>query len=114
MSPFFICSLSSHHSFAVICYRLFWADAHLNEVGFMDLNGGARHHIPAKRTSHISSMTVFDDYLFWSDWNLREIIRADKWTGMNETVLKITTQLPNDIRVITLSFNFGFLFHQVM
>lgn len=79
--------------------RLFWADAHLNEVGFMDLNGGARRHIPAKRTSHISSMTVFDDYLFWSDWNLREVIRADKWTGMNETVLQMTTQLPNDIRV---------------
>lgn len=77
----------------------------MNEVGFMDLNGGARHHIPAKRTSHISSMTVFDDYLFWSDWNLREIIRADKWTGMNETVLKMTTQLPSDIRV-----NFKFLF----
>lgn len=65
----------------------------------MDLNGGARHHIPAKRTSHISSMTVFDDHLFWSDWNLREVIRADKWTGMNETILKTTTQLPSDIRV---------------
>uniref|UniRef100_A0AAF5Q0L6 EGF-like domain-containing protein n=13 Tax=Wuchereria bancrofti TaxID=6293 RepID=A0AAF5Q0L6_WUCBA len=80
--------------------KLFWADAHLNEVGFMNLNGGARHHIPAKRTSHISSMTVFDDYLFWSDWNLREIIRVNKWTGMDETVLKMTTQLPNDIRVV--------------
>ncbi|VDN35032.1 unnamed protein product [Gongylonema pulchrum] len=81
-------------------YLLFWADAHLNEVGFMNLDGGARHHIPAKRTSHISSMTVFDDHLFWSDWNLREVIRADKWTGQNETVLKTTTQLPSDIRVI--------------
>lgn len=79
--------------------RLFWADAHLNEVGFMNLDGGARHHIPAKRTSHITSMTVFDDLLFWSDWNLREVIRADKWTGQNETVLKVTTQLPSDIRV---------------
>ncbi|VDN17912.1 unnamed protein product [Gongylonema pulchrum] len=79
---------------------MFWADAHLNEVGFMNLDGGARHHIPAKRTSHISSMTVFDDHLFWSDWNLREVIRADKWTGQNETVLKTTTQLPSDIRVI--------------
>lgn len=29
--------------------RLFWGDAHLNEIGFMDLNGDGRHHIPAKR-----------------------------------------------------------------
>lgn len=78
---------------------MYWADAHLNEIGFMNLDGGARHHIPAKRTSHVASMAVFDDYLFWTDWNLLEVIRADKWRAANETVLKITTQLPNDIRV---------------
>lgn len=42
---------------------------------------------------------MFDDYLYWSDWNLREVIRCDKWTGKNETVLKKTIQLPNDLRV---------------
>ncbi|PIO59304.1 Low-density lipoprotein receptor domain class A, partial [Teladorsagia circumcincta] len=77
---------------------LFWGDAHLNEIGFMDLDGGGRRHIPAQRTSHVSSMVVFDDYLYWSDWNLREVVRCDKWTGMNETVLKKTIQLPNDLR----------------
>lgn len=80
--------------------KLFWGDAHLNEIGFMNFDGTGRHHVPAKRTSHVSSMAVFDDYLFWSDWNLRQIIRSDKWTGANETVLKTTTQLPNDLRVI--------------
>ncbi|VDL86712.1 unnamed protein product [Nippostrongylus brasiliensis] len=65
----------------------------------MDLDGGGRRHIPAQRTSHVSSMVVFDDYLYWSDWNLREVIRCDKWTGKNETVLKKTIQLPNDLRV---------------
>ncbi|VDK47362.1 unnamed protein product [Anisakis simplex] len=80
--------------------KLFWGDAHLNEIGFMNLDGGARHHIPAKRTSHVSSMTIFDDYLFWSDWNLRQIMRSNKWNGSNEIILKTTTQLPNDIRVI--------------
>ncbi|MFH4978606.1 hypothetical protein AB6A40_005315 [Gnathostoma spinigerum] len=80
--------------------KLFWGDAHLNEIGFMNLDGGARHRIPAKRTSHVSSMAVFDDFLFWSDWNLREILRSDKWTGANETTLETTTQLPNDLRII--------------
>ncbi|GMT30081.1 hypothetical protein PFISCL1PPCAC_21378, partial [Pristionchus fissidentatus] len=80
--------------------KLFWGDAHLNEIGFMDLNGNGRHHIPAKRTSHVSSMAVFEDYLYWSDWNLREVIRSDKWTGGNETVLQPVIQLPNDVRII--------------
>ncbi|VDD90121.1 unnamed protein product, partial [Enterobius vermicularis] len=79
--------------------KLFWGDAHLNEIGYMDLDGGARHHIPAKRTSHVSSMTVFDDFLYWSDWNLRQIMRANKWTGKNEMPLVTTSQLPNDLRV---------------
>ncbi|KAI6192728.1 EGF-like domain-containing protein [Aphelenchoides besseyi] len=80
--------------------RLFWGDAHLNEIGWMDMGGRSRHHIPAKRTSHVSSMTVFDDRLFWSDWNLRQVIAADKWTGKNESVLATTIQLPNDLRIV--------------
>uniref|UniRef100_A0A7E4V2M4 EGF-like domain-containing protein n=1 Tax=Panagrellus redivivus TaxID=6233 RepID=A0A7E4V2M4_PANRE len=80
--------------------RLFWGDAHLNEIGFMDLEGKRRKHIPAERTSHVSSMTILDDHLYWSDWNLREILRCDKWTARNETVLQHTVQLPNDLRVV--------------
>ncbi|CAJ0930175.1 unnamed protein product, partial [Mesorhabditis belari] len=80
--------------------RLFWGDAHLNEIGFMDLNGNGRRHIPAKRTSHVSSMTVFDDTLFWSDWNLKEVLSSNKWHGTNETTLVHTIQLPNDLRVV--------------
>ncbi|UMM10088.1 hypothetical protein L5515_000020 [Caenorhabditis briggsae] len=80
--------------------RLFWGDAHLNEIGFMDFDGNGRRHIPAQRTSHVSSMVIFDDYLYWADWNLREVIRCDKWTGKNETVLKKTVQLPNDLRIV--------------
>ena len=80
--------------------RLFWGDAHLNEIGFMDFDGAGRRHIPAQRTSHVSSMAVFDDFLYWSDWNLREVIRSDKWSGKNETILKKTIQLPNELRII--------------
>ncbi|PAV62586.1 hypothetical protein WR25_26419 isoform C [Diploscapter pachys] len=80
--------------------RIFWGDAHLNEIGFMDFDGGGRRHIPAQRTSHVSSMVIFDDWLYWSDWNLKEVIRCNKWTGKNETVLKKIIQLPNELRVI--------------
>jgi sugar lactone lactonase YvrE len=80
--------------------RLFWGDAHLNEIGWMDLDGKAQHRLGAKRTSHVSSLAVFDDFLYWSDWNLRQVIAAHKWTGKNETVLETTVQLPNDLRLV--------------
>ena len=69
--------------------RLFWGDAHLNELNWMDLQDGIhrRHRIPAKLTSHVASITVYNEYLFWSDWNLKQVIRADKWTANNESVL---------------------------
>uniref|UniRef100_A0A914E474 EGF-like domain-containing protein n=1 Tax=Acrobeloides nanus TaxID=290746 RepID=A0A914E474_9BILA len=80
--------------------KLYWGDAHLNEIGFMDLDGGNRHHIPVKRASHVASMAIFDDWLYWSDWNLRQVLRAHKWTAKNETILETTIQLPNDLRVV--------------
>lgn len=72
----------------------------MNEIGYMDLDGGHRHHIPAKRTSHVASLGIFEDYLYWSDWNLRQVIRAHKWNGKNESVLVTTLQLPNDLRIV--------------
>lgn len=80
--------------------KLFWGDAHLNEIGFMDLDGKARHRLAAKRTSHVASLTVFDDFIYWSDWNLKQIISAHKLTGKNESVLETTIQLPNDLRLV--------------
>uniref|UniRef100_A0A183BS53 EGF-like domain-containing protein n=1 Tax=Globodera pallida TaxID=36090 RepID=A0A183BS53_GLOPA len=81
--------------------RLFWGDAHLNELCWMDLTGPHRRHkIPVKRASHISSIAVFENFVFWSDWNLRQVVRAHKWTGKNETVLVTTLQLPNDLRIV--------------
>lgn len=94
--------------------RLFWGDAHLNEIGWIDLADGShsRHRIPAKRTSHVASITVHEDFIYWSDWNLRQVIKAHKWSGKNESILTTTVQLPNDLRLVhpTRSFNVLILF----
>lgn len=47
-SCFFFDRVYKKKIFLQVC-RIFWGDAHLNEIGFMDLNGGGRKHIPAKR-----------------------------------------------------------------
>lgn len=94
--------------------RLFWGDAHLNEIGWIDLADGShsRHRIPAKRTSHVASITVHEDFIYWSDWNLRQVIKAHKWSGKNESILTTTVQLPNDLRLVhpTRSFKVLILF----
>lgn len=99
--------------------KLFWGDAHLNEIGYMDFDGRNYRHVKVQNSPHIFSITIFDDFIFWSDWNLKKIFRfvlrflsrftftclmsftcrAHKFTGANETVLESLVQLPNDIQV---------------
>lgn len=79
--------------------KLFWGDAHLNEIGFMDLDGRNYRHVPVKNSPHIFSISIFDDFIFWSDWNLKKIFRAHKFTAANETALESLVQLPNDLQV---------------
>ena len=45
------------------------------------------------------AITVFDDLIFWTDWNLKSINRAGKWDGSNFTVLRNTTHRPYDLHV---------------
>ena len=55
-------------------------------------------HDPLK-VPHVFAISVFDDFIFWTDWNLKSINRAHKWTGANFTVLRNTTHRPYDLHV---------------
>ena len=81
--------------------KLFWADAHLDYIAFSDLDGKNRKYVvqDTLRVPHVFAITVFDDFIFWTDWNLKAVSRANKWTGANYTVLRNTTHRPYDLHV---------------
>lgn len=37
--------------------------------------------------SHPFGLTQYQDFIYWTDFNLRSIERADKRTGLNRTVM---------------------------
>jgi low density lipoprotein-related protein 2 len=37
--------------------------------------------LKAEHAPHAFSLSVFDDHLFWSDWHIKGIVRANKFTG---------------------------------
>ncbi|KRZ56210.1 Low-density lipoprotein receptor-related protein [Trichinella nativa] len=80
--------------------RIFWGDAHFNEIWYMDMDGSRIEHIPVKFAPHIFSLTQFDDYLYWSDWNIKSIVRAHKHRLDDEVVILQTVQLPNDLQIV--------------
>ena len=80
--------------------KVWWADAHLDYVAYSDFDGNNKHVVlRAKQAPHVFALTIMDDYLYWSDWNLKAIVRANKFTGKDMQILRNTTHRPYDIHM---------------
>lgn len=80
--------------------RIYFADAHLDYVASTDLEGRHRHVIlSGDKVPHVFAITLFDDHIYWTDWNLKAISKANKFTGKDLAVIRNTTHRPYDIHV---------------
>ncbi|XP_013773508.1 low-density lipoprotein receptor-related protein 2-like isoform X2 [Limulus polyphemus] len=80
--------------------KIFWADAHLDYIEFADLDGKNRHTvIHGKTVPHVFSLSIFDDVMYWTDWNMKGLYKALKFTGENIQVLRNTSHRPYDIHI---------------
>lgn len=48
---------------------------------------------------HIFAMTLFEEYIYWTDWETKSINRAHKTLGTNKTTLISTLHRPMDIHI---------------
>ena len=48
---------------------------------------------------HIFAMTLFEEYIYWTDWETKSINRAHKSLGTNKTTLISTLHRPMDIHI---------------
>ncbi|XP_022241765.1 low-density lipoprotein receptor-related protein 2-like [Limulus polyphemus] len=80
--------------------KIFWADAHLDHIEFSDMNGQNRHIvIQGRKVPHVFAITIFDDMMYWSDWNLKGLYKAHKFTGESFHVMRNTSHRPYDIHI---------------
>ncbi|XP_064102114.1 low-density lipoprotein receptor-related protein 2-like [Macrobrachium nipponense] len=80
--------------------RIYWADAHLDYIAYADLDGKNRHEVMrGSRVPHVFAISVFDDYMYWTDWNLKAVLKANKFTGEGFQALRNTTHRPYDIQI---------------
>ncbi|XP_052741747.1 low-density lipoprotein receptor-related protein 2 [Bicyclus anynana] len=81
--------------------RIYWADAHLDYIGSADLEGKHRHVVlSGEKVPHVFALSLFDDEIYWTDWNLKAILKANKHSGENYTLLRNATHRPYDIHVV--------------
>ncbi|RWS16456.1 hypothetical protein B4U79_10678 [Dinothrombium tinctorium] len=86
-----------------ITRELFYADAREDYIAVTDLNGKNRWIVASRKTSsvvnHIFAMTIFEDYIYWSDWETASIERCHKYHCVNATKLSSVSHRPMDIKV---------------
>jgi len=63
------------------------------------VDGSDRHIVMQNKVPHVFALTVFEDFVYWTDWNHLSIERANKYTGANHTRLQNITHRPMDIHV---------------
>ncbi|CAJ0573858.1 unnamed protein product, partial [Mesorhabditis spiculigera] len=80
--------------------RLFWADGMLDYIGSCDYWGKERRVVMTKPIRHIFGLTLFEDFIYWTDWNNRTVERAHKLTGEEHKVLLQVQHRPMGIKVI--------------
>ncbi|KAI4873047.1 hypothetical protein NFI96_006125 [Prochilodus magdalenae] len=78
---------------------LYWSDAHLNYIEYSDLDGRHRHTVYDGVLPHPFALTVFEDTVYWTDWNTRTVEKGNKYNGTGRQALVNTTHRPFDIHV---------------
>ena len=82
-----------------ITKKLFWADAKLDQIGYCDRDGTNCHQVRGLTLTHPFGASVFDKYIYWTDWMSKGVYRANKWTGANLKLLHHTNWEPMGIQV---------------
>ncbi|RZF40959.1 hypothetical protein LSTR_LSTR013214 [Laodelphax striatellus] len=85
--------------------ELFWADAREDYIGMSNLDGEnvrivmSRATNPNLKLHHVFAIAVFENYLYWTDWELKTVERCHKYTGEDCKTMTVTIHRPMDIHV---------------
>ncbi|XP_058118715.1 prolow-density lipoprotein receptor-related protein 1 [Anopheles ziemanni] len=82
--------------------RVYWIDARSDSIHTITY-AGLDHHLVIKDQAvlaHPFSITVFDNYVYWTDWRTYSVIRANKWNGSDVSIIQKTQSQPFGIQVL--------------
>lgn len=79
--------------------RLYFVDAGTKALEFVNFDGTGRNRLIADSLQHPFGIDVYEDNIYWSDWDLQSILMADKHSGKNRRNVITDTSDLMDIRV---------------
>ena len=85
--------------------ELFFGDARKDFIAVANLDGSnirtivSRGASPTARLHHIFALSVFEDYVYWSDWETKSIERCHKYTCKKASTILSAIHRPMDIAI---------------
>ena len=81
--------------------QIYWIDAKLHKIGTANMDGSDRRFvlIDPSEISRPFSISVFEDSLYWTDWNTNSIKSVNKHTGRSIQTLSLGSYSVMDIKV---------------
>ncbi|XP_040330903.1 low-density lipoprotein receptor-related protein 1B isoform X2 [Herpailurus yagouaroundi] len=77
--------------------RLYWADE--NHIEFSNMDGSHRHTVPNQDIPGVIALTLFEDYIYWTDGKTKSLSRAHKTSGADRLSLINSWHAITDIQV---------------
>ena len=74
--------------------KIFWADARLDKVEKCDYDGSNRVVLAQTAPKHPFSIAVLGDFIFWTDWILHGVLRANKYSENDVIFIKRDIEQP--------------------
>lgn len=86
--------------------ELFYGDAVKDYIAMSDMEGGHRRVIvrkennPGLNLGHIFALAVWEDKIYWTDWDNKSLVSCEKYHGTNCSIVAQFVHKPMDLRVI--------------
>ncbi len=83
-----------------VTLRLYWADAKLDYIAHSTFQGNDVRLLLAEHVHHIFAISVFEDYIYWSDWETKVVSRTHKYHARIISNLTAVHHRPTAIQVV--------------
>ncbi|XP_022224795.1 low-density lipoprotein receptor-related protein 4 isoform X1 [Drosophila obscura] len=77
--------------------KMYWADAKQHAIECSNLDGTDRTKILSTHLPHPFALTIFEDTMYWTDWNTKTVSAANKITGNEFRAVHENFHFPMDI-----------------
>nr|XP_018901907.1 PREDICTED: prolow-density lipoprotein receptor-related protein 1 [Bemisia tabaci] len=82
--------------------RVYWIDAKSDSIQTVNYDGSDFREVMKghETLTHPFAISLFDNYVYWTDWRTNSVIRSNKWNGSDVFVIQRTLTQPFDIKVL--------------